>query len=229
METATIILPVTQHLPTNIINSIIKSYESISIPLNIIISHHGKRSDKQNINAIVVEREYDGDFSLSKTRNAGAWISDSKWLIFSDADTTYENDIFAHMIARSLTLEKKAAAGKSRRDVFVDSVGDYYQCGFAPMLILREFFEKVGGYSEKFVNYGYEDSHFEHKINYDLFNYDSKANHIMSVHDIMANLSTWKRGDDNRKLFLDEINIPLQDRVAFDHKTYFENKAKFCI
>ena len=222
METATIILPVTEHLPTNIINYIIKSYESISIPLNIIISHHGKRHDKQDINAIVVEREYNGDFSLSKTRNAGAWASNSKWLIFSDADTTYENDVFARMIA----IGKKAVAGKSRRDIFVDSTGDYYQCGFAPLLILREFFEEVGGYSEKFVNYGFEDSHFEHKIIDNLFNYDSKANHIMSIHNIMANLSTWKRGDDNRKLFLDEMNIPLQDRIAFDHKFYFENKAK---
>lgn len=224
MALATLIIPISNTVPFDIINEVILKHKQQTIQIDIIISIHGTINDKNLIKATVVEREYEGNFSLSKTRNAGAWVSSTEWLIFTDIDTLYNNNLFERMIK----LDHDAVAGRTRRDISVDGqIGIYNRCGFAPLLIRSEFFEKIGGYNEKYSSWGYEDSSFEHKIE-NLVDYDSNGDHWMSIHNIVSSSPNWKRGQDtNRALFFKEQELPLEERIKIDRETYIENKLRF--
>jgi hypothetical protein len=224
---ATIIIPISNNVPVNIINNIIAQHHLQTIALNIIISVHGIIPGRDLIHAQVVQREYLGDFSLAKTRNAGAWVCDTDWLIFSDIDITYDNDVLERMLA----FNYPAVAGTTRCDIKGDNIedvvkGNFYQCSNSPLIIKRSLFEEIGGYNEDYKNYGHEDSDTEHKIT-DLQRFDSNACHLMSIHNVISS-PNWKRGQDtNKQLFFDRLKIPLEERRQRDGEIYFKNKKEF--
>jgi predicted glycosyltransferase involved in capsule biosynthesis len=222
MKTATLIIPISADVPVNIINQVIDIYRQQSF-LDIVVSIHGHKQDK--INSTVVERIYDGNFSLSKTRNAGAWVSNTDWLIFSDVDIVYQDDVFSNMIATG----GEVVAGVTRRDISTDGVpGEYYKCTNSPMVITRKLFEEIGGYCELYSGWGYEDSHFEHKLDGKIIEFRSNADHLLNVHNLVSSSTGWGRGKDtNRQLFFDLQNKSLADRISDDRIAYFGAKAAY--
>lgn len=157
-------------------------------------------------------------FNISRARNCGSKNVKSEWLIFADADTCFDHDLFERMIA----IGADAVAGKTRRDI--DSINDletstntsYYHCGFAPLLIRRELFERVGGYCEEFKGYGFEDSDFEHKLPELPVTFDSKAHHIVSVHRAIASNGWNKDPNANSDLFWSRQKMSKEERIKID-------------
>ena len=214
MSSVALILPTTNNIHADAINYVINNHRQQTIPIEIIISNHGHRDDI--IDARKIERHYDGPLSLAKARNAGVWSSTAEWIIFSDVDTIYDKTLFEEMLKQN----NDAVAGRSRRDVREDgTIGEYYRCGFAPLLIKRNLFEDVGGYNEAYANYGHEDSSLEHKLS--LLDYDSRGDHLMWIHNMAT--TAWDRSGLNGDLFNSEQTLTLSDRIAADRLEFNKN------
>ncbi len=197
----TLIIPVSSDVPQDIITEVYRSYCRVTIPINIQFSY------------------CDEPFSLARARNRGAQRAVSEWLIFSDVDMVYEDDLFARMLA----LGVPAVVGASRADVIstdLSAHGEFYHCSCAPLLIRRDLFESVGGYCEDYVGWGYEDSQFSNKLP-SIVNYDSKGYHMLSIHHLVSAKPSWGWGlDRNRALFDQHMILPLKTRIAVDKANY---------
>jgi len=215
---ASVILPCSAEIPDDIINLIIRKYRDQTIKLEIIISDFSNKNRNIDCDILV---QTPGEFNLSKSRNNGSIASSADWLIFSDIDTVYNNDLFAAII----NINSKIIKGNTRGDtddIDVDPTS-YYKCGFAPMLIDREYFFNLGGYCEKYEHWGYEDSDFEHKLD-NIIEFDTKGKHILPIHKF-KNIN-WGHGNDaNRKIFDERMKISLNDRIRSD-RFDMENHAK---
>ncbi len=201
--TATLIIPVSTDVNQNIIDEICAIHKQQPIALDIHISY------------------CDEPFSLAKARNAGVKKTNSDWLIFNDIDTVYDNDLFEKMVA----LNVDVVAGISRTDV--QTIADisttehrFYQCAHAPLLIKQSLFESVGGYCEEYIGWGYEDSQLENKLP-PITKYDSKAYHIMTIHNLISTKPNWGWGSDkNRALFDKHMLLPVEERIRADKEAY---------
>lgn len=143
----------------------------------------------------------------------------TEWLIFSDLDTVYDDDLFERILAAGHPF----VAGRSRRDVVDMATGqpinDFYRCGFAPMVIKKALFESVGGFCTQYEGYGFEDSDFENKLPPAL-DFDSRGYHDMSVHSLMDK-NNWRNDTEhNRKLFEVRLKMSVEDRIRADVAAY---------
>lgn len=158
-----------------------------------------------------------GLFILSQARNIGAKQASCDWLVFSDADTYYRTHLFEEMLA----LDEPAVAGRSRANVndVGGSPGEYWRVGFAPLLIKKELFESLGGYCEQYKGWGYEDSDFEQKLPR-LVDYDSKALHVLPLHEALTTVEWGWGKDKNRPLFDSRMKLSVEQRIADDKAVY---------
>jgi hypothetical protein len=113
--------------------------------------------------------------------------------------------------------------------ISIDGVpGEYYRCTNSPMVITRKLFEEIGGYCELYSGWGYEDSHFEHKLEGKIIEFKSNADHLLNIHNLVSSSTGWGRGKDtNRQLFFDLQNKSLVDRISDDRMAYFGAKAAY--
>jgi glycosyltransferase involved in cell wall biosynthesis len=178
----------------------------------------GDINKKQTIDIDIIFSVCADPFNIAKARNDGSKSIKSEWLIFADADTIFDHDLFERMIA----VGTDAVAGKTRRDIeYLNDIDistntNYYHCGFAPLLIKRELFHMVGGYCEQFKNYGYEDSDLEHKLPELPVAFDSRAHHIVSVHRAIARNGWNVDPNANANLFWQRQKMTKEDRIKSD-------------
>lgn len=102
----------------------------------------------------IVEVHGCSSFDLAKARNAGVSVSTSSWLCFIDADVIVSS-VF------SKVLHELLQPGEFLRHPRINRPGFN---GF--VVVSREDFDLVGGYDERCVDYGWEDSEFYENLIY---------------------------------------------------------------
>lgn len=212
-----VVVPVSVDVPVGVVRDCVGLLGCQSVGVDVVVSVWGLGFGGV-VGARVVGQEGVGRFSLSRTRNVGARVCGSRWLVFCDVDMVYDVDLFERMVG----VGARVVAGRSRCDVGLDGVcGGFYRCGFAPLLIDRVLFEEVGGYNVEYCGWGYEDSSLEHKVG-GVVDFDSRGRHLLGVHDVVSSSVGWGRGGDgNRGLFLREQGLSLGERVRRDRDNYF--------
>lgn len=212
---ASLILPCSVETPDKEIEKILYEHRRQTIELEIILSDYNKNFRDLDTNKNFI---HSGNFNLSHARNSGAKLSSTDWLIFSDIDTIYNNNVFEEMIKQNQNIIR----GVSRTDIenIESPLRDFYKCANSPIIFQRDYFFDIGGYCEEFKTYGYEDSDLSHKVNF-IQDFDSKAMHILSIHKYKC--STWNWGSDNNKtIFEERLKLSKKERIETDIINFFK-------
>ncbi len=208
-----LILIANGHVPASQLNRMLALHREQGLD-EIVVVHAGLQEETIKADLVKCVPDF-RPFSLSKTRNVGARAAKGDFLIFGDVDVHYVGQL--HGLVSS--TPHPAFRGRWRRDV--QSIGDRsvaerYESGPAPMFIRRDLFEKIGGFHEGYVNYGFEDSDFLHKIGGDDCPVvDAGAVHVLDVHRLFPS-NEWDRGDGNREIFNARMAKSVEERIAED-------------
>lgn len=224
---ASVIIPTCNFIPARIINDMINQHRRQSLNVDIIVSNMGYRTDSLECDCLVQYPE-ENLYNLSRSRNKGSRRSNSKWLIFTDCDIYYDDDLFQKIVRIAENHNKLAVRGNTlynRKLPGSKVIGDKYHCGAAPMFINRSLYEIIGGYCEDYVGWGYEDSDLEHKLKdlgYFVNDFDAGGYHVLDYHNVIRqNASMWNNNDSNRPLFEKRCNTNVYQRVMADRAAYF--------
>lgn len=220
MPSVSVIISTSNCISTQHINATIEELRKQSIDLTIIVSNFGLRTDRPNCDKYI-DFYVDSEFNLSATRNQGALLCNTEWLIFSDVDIIYGYNSFNGIVSSG----HKAVRGNRLSDI--DRIGSQpshqYECMFAPFAIKHDLFEEIGRFSEIYYGHGLEDSDMDWKLKdygIELHNMWCDAYHILDTHKQIV--GGWRKENKNRELFIERRKIPIADRIMFDRN----NKAK---
>jgi hypothetical protein len=225
MHSATVIVSA-NGVPADVLNEICNFHLQATLPIDLIVS---SQIQLEGLKFPQICSNAGQPFSLARARNAGAQRARMEWLIFTDMDTCYEHNLFEKMVKDG----RPALAGRTRRDVpnlaSFGMASPFYACANSPLVIRRDLFTSVGGYCPRYSRWGYEDSDFEHKLDA-LPSFDSKARHILSIHNLIVRNADWRHGaETNRPLFEERMRLTREERIREDKLAYAQSSVDLLV